>query len=100
MAAIMLLIGEASVMYTFYPPLRANPIFYFGATFLVVGSWVWCLQMVMTMNTWKKQNPGAPVPLAMYAMTANAILWFITSLGVASEVLFLLIPWSLGWIEN
>ena len=100
MAAIMLLAGEASVMYTFYPPLKANPVFYFGATFLVVGSWVWCLQMVMTMNTWKKQNPGAAVPLAMYSMTANAILWFITSLGVASEVLFMLIPWSLGWIDR
>jgi cytochrome c oxidase subunit 1 len=36
----------------------------------------------------------------MYAMTANAILWFITSLGVASEVLFMLIPWSLGWIDR
>ncbi len=99
-AAIMLLMGEASVMYTFYPPLKANPVFYFGATFLVVGSWVWCLQMVMTMNAWKKQNPGAAVPLAMYAMTANAILWFITSLGVASEVLFQLIPWSMGWIDK
>jgi len=99
-AAIMLFMGEASVMYTFYPPLKANPIFYFGATFLVVGSWVWVLQMVMTMNTWKKANPGAPVPLAMYAMTANSILWFITSLGVASEVLFQLIPWSLGWIDT
>ena len=99
-AAIMLFMGEASVMYTFYPPLKANPIFYFGATFLVVGSWFWCLQMVMSMNVWKKANPGAAVPLAMYAMTANAILWFVTSLGVASEILFQLIPWSMGWIET
>jgi cytochrome c oxidase subunit 1 len=100
MAAILLLMGDASIMYTFYPPLRANPLFYIGATLLVVGSWVWCLQMVMTMNTWKSQNPGVAVPLAMYAMTANAILWFITSLGVASEVLFMLIPWSLGLIDT
>jgi len=99
-AAIMLFMGEANVMYTFYPPLKANPIFYFGATFLVVGSWVWVLQMVMSMNVWKKANPGAPVPLAMYSMTANAILWGITSLGAASELLFQLIPWSLGWIET
>jgi cytochrome c oxidase subunit 1 len=100
MAALMLFAGEASIMYTFYPPLQAHPVFYFGATFLVVGSWVWCLQMVMTMNVWKQQNPGETVPLAMFAMTANAILWFITSLGVASEVLFQLIPWSLGWIDT
>ncbi len=99
-AAAMLFTGHASVMYTFYPPLKANPVFYIGATLLVVGSWIWCLQMVMTMNAWKKANPGAPVPLAMYAMTANAILWFITSLGVASEVLFQLIPWSLGLIDT
>jgi len=100
MAALTLFVGEASIMYTFYPPLQAHPVFYFGATFLVVGSWVWCLQMVMTMNAWKKQNPGETVPLAMFAMTANAILWFITSLGVASEVLFQLIPWSMGWIDT
>lgn len=100
MAALTLFSGEASIMYTFYPPLQAHPIFYFGATFLVVGSWVWCLQMVMTMHIWKKQNPGDAVPLAMYAMTANAILWFITSLGVAAEVLFQLIPWSMGWIDT
>ncbi|MCK5810856.1 MAG: cbb3-type cytochrome c oxidase subunit I [Cocleimonas sp.] len=100
LAAILLFAGEASVMYTFYPPLKANPLFYVGATLLVVGSWVWCLQMVMSMNAWKKENIGEPVPLAMYAMTANAILWFITSLGVASEILFQLLPWSLGIIET
>lgn len=99
-AALMLFMGEASVMYTFYPPLKAHPVFYFGAAFLVVGSWVWCLQMVMSMNVWKKANPGMAVPLAMYAMTANAILWFITSLGVTSEILFQLIPWSMGWIDT
>ncbi len=100
LAAAMLFTGEASVMYTFYPPIKANPLFYFGALFLVAGSWVWCLQTVMSMNVWKKANPGVAVPLAMYAMTANAILWFITSLGVASELIFQLIPWSLGWIDT
>ncbi len=99
-AAVLLLTGQASVLYTFYPPLKAPPLFYIGATLLVVGSWVWCLQMVMTMLQWKKQNPGENVPLVMFGNTANAILWFITSLGVASEVLFQLIPWSLGWIDT
>ncbi len=100
MAAVPLLTGNASVLYTFYPPLMAHPTFYIGATLLVVGSWVWCLQMVMMMSIWKKANPGETVPLAMFGTVANAILWFITSLGVASEVLFQLIPWSLGWIET
>ena len=100
LAAVPLLTGNASVLYTFYPPLMAHPAFYIGATLLVVGSWVWCLQMVMMMTIWKKAHPGETVPLAMFGTTANAILWFITSLGVASEILFQLIPWSLGWIDT
>ena len=100
MAAAPLLTGNASVLYTFYPPLMAHPAFYIGATLLVVGSWIWCLQMVLMMSIWKKANPGETVPLAMYGTVANAILWFITSLGVASELLFQLIPWSLGLIET
>ncbi len=100
MAAATLLTGHASVLYTFYPPLRANPLFYIGATLLVVGSWFWCLEMVMSMARWKKAHPGEPVPLAMFGTVANAILWFVTSLGVASEVIFQLIPWSLGLKET
>lgn len=100
LAAVPLLTGNASVLYTFYPPLVAHPAFYVGAALLVVGSWVWCLQMVMMMTLWKKAHPGETVPLAMFGTTANAILWFITSLGVAAEVLFQLIPWSLGFIDT
>ena len=32
----------------------------------------------------------------MHATTANAMLWLLCTLGVASEMLFQLIPWSLG----
>ena len=40
MAAVPMLLGKASVLYTFYPPLKAHWTFYLGATLLVVGSWV------------------------------------------------------------
>jgi cytochrome c oxidase subunit 1 len=56
--------------------------------------------MLMTFNQWKKANPGIPVPLAMFATAANAMLWLWTSAGVALEVLFQLIPLSLGWIDT
>jgi cytochrome c oxidase subunit 1 len=100
LAAVPLLTGQASVLYTFYPPLKAHPAFYIGAVLLVVGSWFWCLEMVMMMAVWKRAHPGETVPLAMFGTTANAIMWFITSLGVALEVVFQLIPWSLGLIET
>ncbi len=100
LAAIPLLSGLASVLYTFYPPVQADPMFYIGATLLVVGSWVWCGIMLVMFYQWKKDNPGQNVPLAMFATTANALLWLWTSAGVTLEVVFLLIPWSLGWIDT
>ncbi len=100
LAAIPLLGGKASVLYTFYPPLKAHPAFYIGATLLVVGSWGWCVEMIMSVVNWKRDNPGKVVPLAMYGTTANAIMWLWTSAGVALEMLFQLIPWSLGLIDT
>lgn len=100
LAALPLLTGNASVLYTFYPPLQAHWLFYVGATLLIVGSWLWCVIMIMMMRQWKQANPGKPVPLAMFATTGNAILWLWTSAGVALEVLFQLIPLALGWMDT
>ncbi len=100
LAAIPLLTGHASILYTFYPPEFAHPVFYIGAALLVVGSWVWCALMVISFVQWKKSNPGKPVPLIMFGTTLNALLWLWTSMGVASEVVFQLIPTSLGISET
>ena len=100
LAAIPLLSGKASVLYTFYPPMVAHAAFYIGATLLVVGSWIWCVIMLVMFTQWKKANPGQNVPLAMFATAANALLWLWASAGVALEVLFQLIPFSLGWIDT
>lgn len=100
LAAIPLLLGKASVLYTFYPPQQANALFYIGATLLVVGSWFWCVIMIVMLVRWKKERPGETVPLPMFATTANAILWLWTSLGVALEAVFQLLPWSLGLVDT
>ena len=100
MAAIQLLLGKASVLYTFYPPVQASVFFYLGATLLVVGSWFWAAIMVVMFVQWKKAHPGETVPLPMFANTANAMLWLWTSAGVAMEVVFQLVPWTLGWIDT
>jgi len=100
LAALPLLSGKASVLYTFYLPMMAHAAFYIGATLLIVGSWVWCVIMLVMFSQWKKANPGIPVPLAMFATAANALLWLWTSAGVALEVLFQAIPLALGWIDT
>jgi cytochrome c oxidase subunit 1 len=96
MAAIPLLTGYASVLYTFYPPEFAHPSFYLGATLLVVGSWFWVADMIIAFVQWKKENPGKPVPLVMFMFTMTALLWGWTSLGVASEAVFQLLPVAFG----
>ena len=100
LAAIPLLLGLASVLYTFYPPVQAHYLFYLGATLLIVGSWVWCGIMIKMFLQWKQEHPGETVPLAMFATTMNAMLWLWTSAGVAMESLFLILPWSFGWVDT
>ncbi len=100
LAAVSLLSGKASILYTFYPPELAEPMFYIGAAMLVIGSWFWCIDMVIAVVQWKKANPGNPIPVIMFGTVMNALLWLWTSLGVASEVIFQLIPVSLGWADT
>jgi len=97
MAAATVFAGRASVLYTFYPPLIASSFYYMGVVLVVVGSWIWCGLMITAMAVWKRANPGKPVPLAMFATVANAILWLWTTVGVAAELFFQVIPAALGW---
>ncbi|WP_020177359.1 cbb3-type cytochrome c oxidase subunit I [Methyloferula stellata] len=92
--------GKATVLYTFYPPLSGSIFYYLGLVLVVVGSWVWVGLMIWAMAGWKKDNPGKPVPLAMYGNVANAFLWLWTTAGVAVELLFQVIPASLGWTQT
>ncbi len=96
LAAWAILWGKATVLYTFYPPLKAHPLFYIGATLLIVGSWGWSWVMIRTYLVWKREKPGARTPLAMLGMLSTVIVWLIATVGVAAEALFQLIPWSLG----
>jgi cytochrome c oxidase subunit I len=97
MASLSVLSGNATVLYTFYPPMTATAWFYIGLVLVVVGSWVWCILMIVAMRSWKNANPGQAVPLAMFATVANAIMWLWTTVGVAAELLFQVIPAALGW---
>jgi cytochrome c oxidase subunit I len=53
--------------------------------------------MILAMIGFKRANPGIPVPLAMFATVANAVLWLWTTVGVAAELLFQVIPAAFGW---
>jgi cytochrome c oxidase subunit I len=96
-AVTVILGGKATVLYTFYPPLKAHPAFYIGLTLLVIGSWGWALVMLRALRFWRRMNPGRRIPLAIYGYAATIIVWLLATVGVAAEMLLQLIPWSLGW---
>ncbi len=89
---------SSAVLYTFYPPMIAPPLFYVGLVLLVVGSWLVSLNIFKTYGQWRAENPGERVPLAVYGTLANFLMWTVATAGVAIEVLFMLLPASMGWI--
>ncbi|MFY0544621.1 b(o/a)3-type cytochrome-c oxidase subunit 1 [Brevibacillus sp. H7] len=100
LALYPIITNDASVLYTFYAPLKASPLFYIGLAALVVGSWSSSIAIFSAFRRWRKAHPGESSPLFAYMSVATMILWDICSLGVAIEVVVQLIPWSLGWVER
>jgi cytochrome c oxidase subunit I len=95
-AIVPVSLGVDSVLYTFYPPMVGNPLYYIGLVLVVVGSWVWVALMSVNLYMWKRANKGVPVPLAMFATVAGSLLWGWTAVGAALELLFQIIPSALG----
>lgn len=96
----VIITNDATVLYTFYAPMQASPIFYIGLALVVVGSWLSGIAIFMNYYRWRKQHPGESSPLFAYMSVATMILWLICTVGVAIEVVFQLIPWSLGWTDK
>ncbi|TMK48154.1 MAG: b(o/a)3-type cytochrome-c oxidase subunit 1 [Alphaproteobacteria bacterium] len=97
MAMVPVALGRASVLYTFYPPLIGNAFYYVGVVLVVVGSWIWVALMSINLRVWRREHPGEPVPLAMFANVAGSYLWAWTAVGAALELLLQIIPVALGW---
>lgn len=97
--AIPMLLNQATILFTFYPPLQAPPLFYLGLVLVVVSTWVTGLALWQIHRAWRKDHPNEPTPLPAFMSLATYAMWFIASLGVAIEVLVLLLPWSLGWVK-
>lgn len=89
--------GRSSILYTFYPPLVGSVWYYLGVALVIIGSYFWIALMLINFSAWKRDNPGKPVPLAMFAITTCALLWGWTALGATSEVVFQILPVSFGW---
>ncbi len=100
LAAILIILNEASVLYTFYAPLTAHPLYYVGLTLFVVGSWISGAALLAHYFGWKKAHKGERTPLFGYMTVATIVLWIIACLGVAVLVLLQMIPWAFGLTDE
>ena len=100
LAAVPLVGNAATVLFTFYPPMKAHWAFYVGLTLVVVATWLVTLTLVFTYRAWRARNPEVRTPLPAWMALVTFVMWTIASLGLAAEMLFMMIPWSLGMVAG
>ena len=91
---------SADVLFTFYAPLQAHPMFYAGLAVFIVGSWIAGADWFRTWLAWKRENPDERIPLQTFMVLTTMAMWYIASSAVAASVLIFLLPWSLGFIDQ
>jgi len=97
------LLGEelsASVLFTFYAPLQAHPLFYLGLAIFVIGTWIAGYDWFRTYWAWKQDNPGERTPLPAFMALTTMLFWWLSSAGVAIAIVVFLLPWSLGIVDS
>ncbi|MBI5439412.1 MAG: cbb3-type cytochrome c oxidase subunit I [Nitrosomonadales bacterium] len=100
MAAVAVLQGQSSVMFTAYPPLEAAPHFYLGLILFAVGALIGCFVFLGTLVVAKRENTyQGSLPLVVYGgLIACAIAIFTIVSGAV-----ILIPtffWRVGLISH
>jgi cytochrome c oxidase subunit 1 len=99
-AAIPIVANAATVLFTFYPPLKAHWAYYLGLTLVVAGTWLVTLNLALTWRAWRAANPETRTPLPAFMSLVTFVMWTIASAGIAAEMLFLVLPMSLGLVAG
>ena len=97
---VAVLQGDSSVMFTSYPPMKAQPHFYLGLILFAVGALIGCAIFFATLAIAKEEKTyEGSIPLVTFgALTAAIIAVFTIASGA-----IILIPtwlWSLGLISD
>jgi cytochrome c oxidase subunit I len=97
---IIVLMGEADVMFTAYVPMKAHPLFYLSYILFAVGA---LLAVGVFLATWltarSERRYEGSVPLVVFGLLTAAALAVYTL--IAGAMVF--VPaffWSLGWMET
>jgi cytochrome c oxidase subunit I len=100
LAAGMMLAGEATVMFTAYPPMEANPLFYLGVILVAVG--VLVAVIIFFANVVAAKRDGyhtGSLPLVVFGLATTAII-AVYSLATGAVAYVSLFLWSIGLVES
>lgn len=92
--------NSSSVLWTFYPPLKASAVFYLGMTLLTLGSMMPLPILLEMRTTWKRRRPGQLTPLVTYMSLVTMLMWGLASIGAVTELVVQLDPWALGFTST
>jgi heme/copper-type cytochrome/quinol oxidase subunit 1 len=67
---------------------------------VVAATWLVALNLYRTYNAWHAKYPDDWTPLSVFMALVTFTMWTIASVGLAAEMLFMLLPWSFGWIQG
>jgi cytochrome c oxidase subunit I len=96
---ITMLSGEATVMFTAYPPLEATSWFYLSFILFAVGALIAVITFFVNLVNARYNGEVGPLPLFTFAMLAAAVLalWTLVSGAAALIPTYL---WSIGVISH
>jgi len=100
LGTVMVLTGQATVMFSAYVPLKAHPLFYLGVILFAVGALIPCFIYIATLIKARNERTyEGSMPLA----TFGGLIWAIIAIFTWVMGAVIMIPtllWSMGLISN
>jgi len=79
LVTVMILLGNADVMFTSYVPLKAHHLYYLGVILFAVGAIIGCIVFLATVAVAKHEKTyEGSLPLVVYGAAAAAIIGLLT----------------------
>jgi cytochrome c oxidase subunit 1 len=97
---VIVLMGQADVMFTAYVPLKAHPLFYLGVILFAVGALVAVILFFITVYVAKREGRyQGSMPLVTFGLMTAAIIAFFTLLAGALAFVPAFL-WSIGLLPS
>ncbi len=100
LVAVMVLGGQADVLFTSYVPLQAHPLYYLGIILAAVGILLGFIHFFINIAVAKKEGAyKRSLPLISFGLAAGSIIGILT-IGHGAAIYIPTFLWSLGIIES